>query len=112
LLVSKSTKTLVPTKASERMLISGDGHRWLVSLREGVEFLWNVIFQNPEILGFQVVNVVAFVVGDLEAEHDHVHLHAKGGTILRRSQSHQKKNKCESANHTHVYLQGVHTPDF
>ena len=39
----------------------------LAAFGEGDEFLLDAVFQDAEILGLEAVNVMAFVVGDLEA---------------------------------------------
>ena len=118
LLVSNSTNTLVPTKASERRSMprlagrlgrfAGDQrargavrqhlHGRLGAFGEGVDLLRDAVFEMLEIAWLQAVDVVVMAVGDGEAEHHHVHLHAEH-RALRFLRLHQRRARGRRQKH-------------
>ena len=95
LLVSKRTKTLVPTKASGRSMpgrasllpstiglvepSSATCSGGFGAFGEGGDLLEDAVLVDLEVVRLQAVDVVPLIVGDLEAQHHHVHFDAEHG---------------------------------
>ena len=116
LLVSNSTNTLVPTNASgaspsraahplvrfqqrPRGAVSLTATGGFRAFRERGDLLQDAVFEDPEIGRLQTVDVVALVVGHLEAQHHHVDLDAEDGPLSilgaqhgRRAGSHSEES--------------------
>ena len=52
-------------------------HRGFVALRESGDLLHDPVFQNAKLTGLEIIDVVALVIGDREAQDDKIDFRAE-----------------------------------